>query len=274
MLTPEQNAAWTFRYIQAAKRQQRTQRLTAALEDAQKYRGMKRKGSVSTTKKAPATKKRAVTTTKANNKFAATLYAYPIPDKIRTRLKVLQNIGLISALTSSSALVYRPTSYFDVDPAIGGASFAGYTYFASAYNRYRVTGFKYKATFVNLESTSVLVGCQAIGQVAQPNSGTAADYTEYAVENEWGQYRVCGPTTAQPKEIIEGWVDCVKLWGTPEARTSAPWASNIGTSPAANSWLRISAHSANNANLTIGVQCILEIESYGYWMEKNPDIGN
>ena len=130
-----------------------------------------------------------------NSKNVATLYTYPFPSKIKTRLKVLQNVGLISALTSSSALVYRPTPYFDVDPAVGGASFAGYTFYASQYNRYRVYGFRYKASFVNLESTSVLVSCQAIPNDGTPASGTATDFTEYAVENDWSQYAVCPPTT-------------------------------------------------------------------------------
>lgn len=240
---------------------------------------LKRKRASSTTQKsAGALTKKArrgsVGRSKTQNFAVATLYAYPIPDKIRTRLKVLINVGLTSALTSSSALIYRPTSYFDVDPALGGASFAGYTYFASAYSRYRVTSFKYKATFVNLESVAVVVGCQAIGQTATPNSGTASNFTEYAVENEWGQYSICGPTTSQPKEVITGYVDCQKVWGTPEVKTAPEWAATAGGNPVANTWLRIAANMPNGANLTNGVQCVLEFESFGYWMEKNPDIGS
>lgn len=193
---------------------------------------------------------------------------------MRTKLKVLQNVGLISALTSSHALVYRPTSYFDVDPAVGGASFAGYTFYSGAYGRYRVTSFKYRATFVNLEATAAIVSCQAIASSATPATGTAVDYTEYAVENDYGKYAVCAPTTSSPEKVITGYIDCQKLWGTPEVKTDNDWAGAVGGSPAVNSWLRIAAHMANNANMTTGVQVILEIESYGYWDEKESDLGS
>lgn len=210
---------------------------------------------------------------KANNKNVAVIHSFPLPQKMKTRLRVLQNVGLISALTSSHALVFRPTSYFDVDPLVGGAAFAGYTFYSSAYGRYRVTSFKYKATFVNLEATAAIVSCQAIADSATPTVGTAVDHTEYAAENEYGQIAVCAPTTSSPEKILTGYVDCKKLWGTPEALTDNDWAGATGGSPTINSWLRIAAHMANNAAMTIGVQVILQIESYGYWDQKESDIG-
>jgi len=209
-----------------------------------------------------------------SNKNVSTINSYPLPMKMNTKLRVLQNVGLISALTSSNALVYRPTSYFDVDPAVGGASFAGYSFYASVYARYRVTGFKYKVTFVNLEATAAIVSCQAIPAVATPATGTATDQTEFAAENEYGQIAVCAPTTSSPEKVLTGYINCKKLWGTPETLTDNDWAGAVGASPAANSWLRIAAHMANNAAMTIGVQVIMEIESYGYWDQKLSDIGS
>jgi len=207
-----------------------------------------------------------------NTSNVATLMSYPMPQKCRTQLKFREDIGLISALTSSSSSVFRPTSYFDADPVIGGGTFSGYTFFASMYGRYRVTSFSYKATFVNLENTSVIVSCQAIASGLTPGSGTATDYTEAAVENDYGQYEICAPAASSPKQVITGYVDCVKLWGTPEAKTAEGWGSQTGTSPGANSWLRVAAHMANNLPMTVGVQCILELQSYGYWDEKVADV--
>jgi len=209
-----------------------------------------------------------------NNKNSTKINSYPLPQKIITKLKVLQNVGLISALTSSNALVFRPTSYFDVDPLVGGASFAGYTHYAGVYARYRVYAFRYKATFINLEATGAIVGCQAIPAVTTPATGTATDQTEFASENEYGQIAVCAPTASSPEKVLTGFVRTKDLWGTPEALTDNDWAGAVGGSPAANSWLRISAHMANNAAMTIGVQVILEIESYGYWDQKVSDIGS
>jgi len=194
-----------------------------------------------------------------------------MPQKCRTQLRFQAYPGLISALTDSHSLVYRPTSYYDVDPAVGGGSYAGYTFFAAQYGRYRVTGFKYKVTFINLETTGVAVSCQAIPSGGTPNSGTAADYVEAASENDYGQVAICAPTSSTPEQVIEGYVDTVKLWGTPEAKTAEGWAAAIGGSPSANSWLRISAHKLNATPMTVGVQTSLELTAYGYWDQRVSD---
>lgn len=232
----------------------------------------KRKGSFSN---GPAAKKARTTpkTKTRSNRNVTTISTFPLPQKLRTKLRIIHSTGLISALTASSALVFRPTSYFDFDPAVGGPSFAGYTFYSSAYGRYRVTSFRYKATFVNLEATSAIVGCQAIADSSTPSSGTAVDFTEFASENDYGQIAVCAPTTSSPEKVLTGYVDCKKLWGTPEALTDNDWSGATGVSPSVNSWLRISAHMANNAAMTIGVQAILEVESFGYWDMKDSDIG-
>lgn len=237
---------------------------------------LKRKASTSLAskaKRAKTVKPRTIRkTTQSRN--VATIMTFPLPPKMRTKLKLIQSTGLISSLTSSHSLVFRPTSYFDVDPLVGGSSFAGYTFYSSVYGRYRVTSFKYKATFMNLEATGVIVGCQAIASSSTPVTGTAVDQTEYAAENDYGQIAVCAPTTSTPEKVLTGYVDCQKIWGTPEVLTDNDWAGATGGSPPVNTWLRISAHMANNAAMTIGVQLILELESYGYWDQKIADIGN
>jgi len=209
---------------------------------------------------------------KYNNAAAMTVMSYPMPQKCSTQLTISFSDGLISALTSSHALVYRPTSYFDVDPVVGGGSYAGYAFFAGMYSRYRVTGFAYEVTFTNLQAQSVMVGCQGIPSVTTPNVGTATDYTEMAAENEFGTSTILAPTSATPTRTLKGYINTTRLWGTPEVKTDNDWAGAVGASPAANSWLRISAHMLNNAAMTIGVQFHVKIKAYGYWDQKNPDL--
>jgi len=235
---------------------------------------LKRKASTSLAskaKRAKTVKPRTVRKT-SQSRNVTSIMTYPLPPKMRTKLKILHNFGLLSALTSSSSQVFRPTSYFDFDPAVGGPSFSGNTFFGNAYGRYRVTSFKYKATFINLEAYGVIVSCQGIANSSTPGSGTASDYTEAAAENDYGQIMVCAPATATPEKVMTGYVDCQKIWGTPEVLTDNDWAGATGASPPVNTWLRIAAHMANNTSLTIGVQVILEVESYGYWDMKSAEI--
>lgn len=194
--------------------------------------------------------------------------AYPFPQKMYTTLQIVEHNGLISGLTSVASLVYRPTSYFDFYPAVGGPSFGGYATYAGMYDRYRVLAFKYKCTFTNLEADSITVSVQAIADTSTPSSGTAADFTESAIENIYGKYTTLGPVTANPVRTISGYVNCTRLWGTPEVRNDTVWAATTSSSPTANSWLRIAALRNNGATLATGVQFTLVVKSYGVWDER------
>jgi len=193
----------------------------------------------------------------------------PFPQKLNTTLTVLERNGLISALTPAFSKVYRPTSYFDFDPAVGGQTFGGYGVLAQIYDRYRVLAFKVDITFINLESDSVTCTIEAIGDAVQPPSGTATDYTEYAIESSnFFRKVILGPTSSAPKAQVSMFTKCLAVWGTPEVSTDAAFAAAAGTSPQSNTWLRISAYRNNGVALTVGVQYVMKLTSYGYWDEK------
>lgn len=207
---------------------------------------------------------------KYNNRAVTTVMQYPFPPKMRTRLTINVVNGLLSALTAVNSIVYRPTSYFDIDPALGGPSYGGYTQYAAMYNRYRVLAFKYTIRWTNLESDTVIVSAQALTDASgggAPPSGTAADYTEPAIENnaQLSRWTTLGPVAASPQRVLKGFVKAKTVWATPEVYTGTEWASNTGTSPVANTWLRLAARRANNAAMTTGVQFIMKITAYGYW---------
>lgn len=203
-----------------------------------------------------------------NNRNVNFMRSWPFPQRLFTQLAIVEHNGLISALTGVASLVYRPTSYFDFYPAVGGPSYGGYSTYAAMYDRYRVLAFKYTCIFTNLEADSVTVSCQAIADTSTPPSGTATDYTENAIENIYGKFRVLSPTASNPTQVIKGYVNCSKLWGTPETKTDTNWASTSGSNPTANSWLRVAALRNNGAALATGVQFLLRVKSYGYWDER------
>lgn len=195
---------------------------------------------------------------------------YPFPPKMRTRLTINYVSGLTSAVTAVNSVVYRPTSYFDFDPAVGGPSFGGYTQYAAMYNRYRVLAFKYSVHFTNLEADTVIVSCQALTDAiggGTPPTGTATDYTEPAIENNamLSRWTTLGPTAASPQRTLKGFIKSKTVWSTPEVYNDASWAANAGASPVANTWLRIAARRANGSALSTGIQFVLKVTSYGYW---------
>lgn len=200
-----------------------------------------------------------------------TIKGKPFPMKLNTKLTVLERKGLVSALTPTFSYVYRPSSYFDFDPGVGGQTFGGYGTLSTIYDRYRVLAFKYICTFCNLESDSITITCEALADSSTPPSGTAVDYTEHAIESgdyaKWTTLDAKGGTGA--KKTISGFIRVQSVWGTPEVKTDAGWAGIAGGNPSANTWLRITAYRNNGIALTNGVQMTMSLTSLGYWDEKN-----
>lgn len=205
-----------------------------------------------------------------NTKAVGNIRGHPFPNKLRTGLTILHRNGLISALTATNSVVFRPTSYFDFDPAVGGPSFGGYTQLALIYDRYRVLAFKVVIDWVNLETDGVTVSAEAIADSTTPPTGTATDYTEHAIESaNWSRNMTLGPVSANPKGRMKMFVKTTKVWGSPDPATDSAFAANAGSSPAANTFLRLAAYRNNGNNLATGVQFTIKCKSYGYWDEKN-----
>lgn len=200
-----------------------------------------------------------------------TVRGTPFPQKLRTRLTALDREGLISASTAVHSRVYRPTSYFDFDPAVGGQTFGGYNNLASLYDRYRVLAWRAVVTFTNLETTSVTVSLEAIADTSTPGSGTATDYTEYAVESgNWSKYCTLAPNgSGGSTKTLTLYANCYKIWGTPEVYNDSIFAANAGASPSANTWLRIAGYKNDLSSMATGVQFTMKLTSFGYWDEKN-----
>lgn len=198
-------------------------------------------------------------------KYTATIPMYPTPPKMFTQLVVNHQFTQNSSSTNYVSSVFRPTSYYDVDPSIGGPSFGGYTVFSTMYGRYRVLAFKYAVTFTNLEAFPIVVSTEAIASNVTPSTGTVSDYVESAIENQYGHSATLSPISSNPIRILKGYVNCMKLWGCPEAKTDSLWGASVGSNPVNNSWLRLATRSATGVNLANGVNIQLRIKSYGYF---------
>lgn len=178
--------------------------------------------------------------------------------------------GLIDAVLAGANKVYQPTSYYDLDPDVGGPSFGGYSFYASLYNRYRVTHFDYEIEWSNLEADSVMVSALAIPASSTPSELFSAYNPEVAKENNFSRAFLLGPKGgSQATRTMRGSVSCEAVWGTPEVLTDAGWAAGVGTSPSINTFLMLSAWRINGTALALGAQFVLTITSVGYWDQKS-----
>jgi hypothetical protein len=196
------------------------------------------------------------------------MLSYPFPQRMNTSLKIYTVNGLLDAVLSINSKVYRPTSYFDIEPDVGGPSYAGYSTYAAMYSRYRVTSFDYEIEWCNLQSDAVMVAAYPIASSSTPSEVATSAYPELAIENNFAKYRLIGPTSATPITRMRGSVNCRRLWGTPEVLDDNDWAGGVGTSPTVNTWLMLTAQRINGAAFSTGVQYTLTIVAHGYWDEK------
>jgi hypothetical protein len=203
----------------------------------------------------------------------ARLLSYPFPHKMWTVLRCYTVNGLIDAVFSINSKVYRPSSYFDIDPDVGGPSYGGYATFAAMYGRYRVLYYDYEIKWCNLQSDGVVVGCYPIASTSTPSESIANANPETAEENSMGKTHLLGPVSAEPTFVMKGRVDAETLWGTHEVATDALWAADIGTSPTQNSWLMLTAERINGTSLALGAQYALTLTAHGYWEELIPKTG-
>ena len=195
------------------------------------------------------------------------------PMKFFTSLKIRTQGGLLDAALAGASKVYRPTSYFDLEPDVGGGSFGGYAFYAAGYGRYRVLSFDYKISLNNLQSDACQFGVYPIPSGTTPSELYSTNNVEVASENPYGKVVLLGPTGGVSTALVTGHVDCVKVWGTPEAATAEGWAGITGSSPSANTWLLLTAERLNLTALSTGVQYVLELVAHGYWDSRTTLVG-
>jgi len=196
------------------------------------------------------------------------ILTYPLPHKMWTQLRCHTVNGLLDAVLAGATKVYRPTSYFDIDPDVGGPSYGGYAFWASAYGRYRVTEYDYEIRWCNLQSDAVAVGVYPISDDSTPSELYSTNNVEVADENSLGQITLLGPTAANPTRVQRGTVLAEVVTGSPETWTDLAWAADVGSSPTVNTWLVLTANRINQAALSTGVQYTLTLTAKGYWNQR------
>jgi hypothetical protein len=200
------------------------------------------------------------------------VYKWPMPHELFAVMKVRTVNGLLDAVLSGNSKVYRPTSVFDIEPDAGGPSYSGYTFFSTLYQRYRVIKYSYRCTFSNLQSDACAVGCYPIPDTSTPSELPSSSNPEIARENSMGTFALLGSVNGgEGVKTLSGTIIPRIVWGTIEAETDSSWASLIGSSPVANTWLMVTAERINGAAFSTGVQFDLEVCAHVEWHQRlNP----
>jgi len=149
------------------------------------------------------------------------------------KLKFFSQPTLSVAVNTQANYRFRPSAAFDVDPALGGTSMAGFAEMAAQYATYRVVASKIKVSFLN-PSTTVPVSVIVLPMNADPTNAFSLANVVASVGNPYAKTKICafagGPTC-----VIENQMQTKVIWGDPATLYDHNFSSLVTTVPA-NNW--------------------------------------
>jgi len=157
-----------------------------------------------------------------------------VPDKMYSRLKYsgIQQIT-VAIGSAASAVRWRPTSVFDVDPLLGGTTIPGFTELAGLYGSYRTTRSGIKLEVAPQDAArvaSVVVVPLNVDPGSGPSAATQASWTM----NPYAIYQITG-TAGSPNVIIRNNMSTEKIFGSKMVYFDDAFSSLVTTSPT-NNW--------------------------------------
>jgi len=158
---------------------------------------------------------------------------------------------------------YRPTSFYDVDPSVGGTTIVGYTLWSSVYQYYRVRSFNFKFTATNADAFGYQMQCLPLQLDPGANNSTA--YSTWKMNEYCKSAQLSDKGGSPDTKTIVNRVNCRQFVGDKTQAVDDNYASAFGTSPSNNIYMPAGIYSPAN-NFVNGCQsiitCLLRVEMW------------
>jgi len=178
------------------------------------------------------------------------------PPRMNSKLKFWTIQGFNLAVNFQANYRLRPTSAFDVDPALGGTSMAGFAELAGFYASYRVVSSRIKVTVSN-PSAVTPVTLIVLPLNADPTNAFSAANVVASVGNPYAKTRVMG-LLGSPPSVISHEMTTQKIFGDPAIYFDHNFSSLVTTSPA-NNWFWNTCL-FTQANIATAFNVVMEVE--------------
>jgi len=182
--------------------------------------------------------------------------------QMNMKLKFWANPSLSVAVNNQANYRYRPTAAFDIDPALGGTSMAGFAELAGFYNMYRVLASKISVTVANpsaLYPITVIV----IPMNADPTNAETAANVVASVGNPYAKTKQTG-LLGSPPVVIENSMQTEIIYGDPQIFYDHNFASAVTTVPT-NNWfwnVAIYVQTVFATAVILNVQITVDVEFF------------
>lgn len=190
---------------------------------------------------------------------------YLMPERYSARLTFATTFVLNNAGFKDAAYVLRPTSIYDVDPAIGGASAFGLAEFSNFYGRYKVHSSTLSLHASNLDSEGATLFLTPSTENPGNNPSDIGPWFAATAT----RMKPMGSYTANSAVSLRHSYATQTLSGVDFFAEDA-YASAVNTNPTANTYWIVGAVRAGPSNFIYGVSVVLKMVITVHFYQRKP----
>jgi len=156
-----------------------------------------------------------------------------LPDQYRTNLRYWKQVSFSFLSSNTTAIRFRPSAAFDVDPLIASTAMAGFAELSLLYSSYRVLSSKIN---VNVMTTSAAnpVNVSLTPVNFDPGATPSSAYVLAAREQPYTRFGTCGFNGSPPLKLNSN-MSTVKIYGSKQALFDDNFSAPVTAIPN-NNW--------------------------------------
>jgi len=185
-----------------------------------------------------------------------------LPDMYRTKLRFWKQVSFNFAASLVSAVRFRPTAAFDVDPTVASTAMAGFAEMALIYNTYRVIS---SAIDVQVITSSVAnpTNISVVATNLDPGATPPTAFIFAQREQPYSKFGTTGLSGSLPL-VLKNLMSTQRMYGAKAIRFDDNFSSVVTSSPNNNwFWVICGLVSVLDPNLTwVTVTIDVDVEFY------------
>lgn len=177
-----------------------------------------------------------------------------MPSRYRVELRYSAKFILVDSSSTDANVRFRPSSIYDVDPAVGGGSYYGFTEIAAFFNKYRVHASRITLMFANRDAEAHV---PYVLPVPVDPSTNVADPARYYMNN-LARKKVVGNYAGMATGRITHFTTTRSVSGVQEFAED-PYTADVGANPTDNWFWFIGTRFLGSGSMTYGLSMDVEI---------------
>lgn len=185
------------------------------------------------------------------------------PERLSVRLQFTGAYDLNNVGFKDASYVFRPSSPYDVDPSIGGASSYGLSEYSNFYSKYRVYSSKITLHMTNTEQEGSVI---SITPSTTNPGNNVSDIGPY-ISNPLTKFRPIGGFQGNSAATLSHFCTTQKMSGVTTTAEDG-YSSLVSTNPVENWYWVVCLTKSGLSNLTYGTALLVKIEMTVHFYDR------